>query len=176
MVSKRNIFSCIGVVIALAVTAFIVHSCGIYSFTGTSIQPDVNTVTINYFEYQALKVNPSLSNQITEALQEKFIKLTRLELVDMDGDLEITGSVTGYDVKATAVTANEVAAKNRLTVNVKISFTNRKYPEDDFPDKSFSAYADFDAMTALDAVEAELCEQIVEQLCEDIFNATVARW
>jgi len=165
-----------GVVLALAVTAFIVHSCGIYSFTGTSIQPDVKTVTVNYFEYQALKVNPSLSNQITEALQEKFIKLTKLELVDMEGDLEITGAVTGYDVKATAVTANEEAAKNRLTVNVKISFTNRKYPEDDLPDKSFSAYADFDAMTALDAVETELCDQIVEQLCEDIFNATVARW
>lgn len=172
----RKIFSCMGVVLALAVTAFIVHSCGIYSFTGTSIQPDVKTVTVNYFEYQALKVNPSLSNQITEALQEKFIKLTKLELVDMEGDLEITGAVTGYDVKATAVTANEEAAKNRLTVNVKISFTNRKYPEDDLSDKSFSAYADFDAMTALDAVETELCDQIVEQLCEDIFNATVARW
>ena len=121
-------------------------------------------------------MNPSLSNQITEALQEKFIKLTKLELVDMEGDLEITGAVTGYDVKATAVTANEQAARNRLTVNVKISFTNRKYPEDDFPDKSFSAYADFDAMQSLDAVESELCEEIVEQLCEDIFNATVANW
>ena len=176
MKTGRGILSAAGVVLALAVTAFIVHSCGIYSFTGTSIQPDVKTITINYFEYQALKVNPSLSNQITEALQEKFIKLTKLELVDMDGDLEISGAVSGYDVKATAVTANEQAAQNRLTVNVKVSFTNRKYPEDDFPDKSFSAYADFDAMTSLDAVESELCEEIVEQLCEDIFNATVANW
>lgn len=66
----RNILASLGVALALAVTAFIVHSCGIYSFTGTSIQPDVKTVTINYFEYQALKVNPSLSSQITEALQE----------------------------------------------------------------------------------------------------------
>mgnify|MGYP003423864276 FL=1 len=162
--------------LALAVTAFIVHSCGIYSFTGTSIQPDVKTITINYFEYQALKVNPSLSNQITEALQEKFIKLTKLELVDMDGDLEITGTVSGYDVKATAVTANEQAAQNRLTVTVKISFVNRKYPEEDFHDKSFSAYYYFAASPSLDAVESELCEEIVEQLCEDIFNATVANW
>lgn len=161
---------------AVAAVALMLHSCGIYSFTGTSIQPDVKSVTINYFEYKALKVNPSLSNQLTEALQEKFIKLTRLELVDEEGDLEITGEVTGYDVKATAITANEEAAQNRLTVNVKISFTNRKYPEDDFPDKSFSAYADFDAMTSLDAVESQLCEEIVEQLCEDIFNATVANW
>ena len=176
MKMKRSILSLVGIVSALVATMLIVHSCGIYSFTGTSIQPDVKTVTINYFEYQALKVNPSLSNDLTTALQDKFLKLTKLEQVDMDGDLEITGAVTGYDVKATSITANEQAAQNRLTVSVKINFTNRKYPEDDFEGKSFSAYADFDAMQSLDAVEATLCEDIVEQLCEDIFNATVAQW
>ena len=176
MTGKRTFIATVFVVAALAVTAFIVQSCGIYSFTGTSIQPDVKTVTINYFEYTALKVNPSLSNQITEAVQEKFRKLTKLEQVDMDGDLEIVGAVTGYDVKATAIGANEQAAQNRLTVTVKISFTNRKYPEDDFSDKSFSAYADFAATESLDAVEATLCEDIIEQLCDDMFNATVANW
>lgn len=176
MTGKKNILAYTGMMLALAVTMFIVHSCGIYSFTGTSIQPDVKTVTINYFEYKALKVNPSLSNDLTTALQDKFLKLTRLEQVDMDGDLEVTGAITGYDVRATAVTANEQAAQNRLTVTVKVSFMNRKYPEDDFDDKSFSAYADFDAMQSLDAVEASICEEIIEQLCEDIFNSTVANW
>lgn len=176
MMTGRKIFSTICMVAVLAVTMLIVHSCGIYSFTGTSIQPDVKTVTINYFEYQALKVNPSLSNDLTVAMQDKFLKLTKLEQVDMDGDLEITGAVTGYDVKATSITANEQAAQNRLTVTVKISFVNRKYPEDDFSDKSFSAYADFDASQSLDAVEASICEEIIEQLCDDMFNATVANW
>jgi hypothetical protein len=176
MNAKRNIFLSLGVVIALAVTAFMVQSCGIYSFTGTSIQPDVKTITIPFFEYKALKVNPSLSSQITEALQEKFNRLTRLELVDEEGDLEVAGAVVGYDVKATAITASEQAAQNRLTVSVKVSFTNRKYPEESFPEKSFSAYADFDATQTLDAVEATLCEEIIEKLCEDIFNGTVANW
>lgn len=172
----KTILTSICTVAALVAAMFVVHSCGIYSFTGTSIQPDVKTVTINYFEYQALKVNPSLSNDLTTALQDKFLRLTKLEQVDMDGDIEITGAITGYDVKATAITANEQAAQNRLTVSVKISFTNRKYPEDDFPDKSFSAFADFDASQSLDAVEASLCEEIIEQLCDDMFNATVANW
>lgn len=176
MMTRKVILSAISAVFALAATAFIVQSCGIYSFTGTSIQPDVKTITINYFEYKALKVNPSLSSQITEALKDKFTKLTKLEQVDMDGDLEIIGEVTGYDVKATAITANEQAAQNRLTVNVKISFINRKYPEDNFDSKSFSAYADFDAMQTLDAVESSLCDEIVEKLCDDMFNATVANW
>jgi hypothetical protein len=176
MMKGRTIFSTAGIVMALVATMFIVHSCGIYSFTGTSIQPEVKTVTINYFEYQALKVNPSLSNDLTTALQDKFLKLTKLEQVDMDGDIEITGAITGYDVKATAVTANEQAAQNRLTVTVRINFTNRQFPTDDFQDKAFSAYADFDATQQLDAVEASLCEEIIEQLCDDMFNATVANW
>ena len=128
MKSFEKIFSAAGVALAIMTTALIVRSCGIYSFSGTSIQPDVKTVTINYFEYKALKVNPTLSNSMTESLKDKFRKMTRLEQVDMDGDLEITGSITGYDVRAMAVTANEVAAQNRLTVTVKIDFANRKYP------------------------------------------------
>ena len=132
-------------------------------------------MTINYFEYKALRVNPSLSNDLTEGLKDKFRKMTRLTQVDEDGDMEITGEISGYDVRAQAVTAQEVAAQNRLTVSVKISFMNRKYPEEDF-EKSFSAYADYDSNNSLDAVEATLCEEIVEKLCEDILNATVANW
>ena len=154
----------------------LVSACGIYSFSGTSIQPDVNTITIPYVEYRALRVNPSLSNAMTEALQEKFRRLTRLEQVDVDGDLELVCEITGYDVKATAVTADELASQNRLTVTVKINFTNNKYPEDNVENKTFSAYEDFDATLTLDAVEAGLCETIVDKLVEDIFNATVAQW
>lgn len=176
MLCMRKILASACVVLSLAVTAFIVRSCGIYSFSGTSIQPDVKTVTIDYFEYKALKVNPTLSNEMTEALKDKFRKMTRLEQVDMDGDLEIVGSITGYDVRAMAVTADEVAAQNRLTVTVKIDFINRKYPEDDFQGKSFSSYSDYDSTQSLDAVESSLCEEIIEKICEDIFNATVANW
>ena len=158
------------IIIALAAV-----SCGIYSFTGTNIQPDVKTITIPLVEYKALRVNPSLANDLTEALQDKFRKLTSLEQVEEDGDLELVCEVTGYDIKAQAVTANEVAAQNRLTVTVKIEFTNRKYPEDDVS-QTFSAYSDYDSENSLDAVEAGLCEEIIEKLVEDIFNATVAQW
>ena len=162
-------------ILILLLAVLSVSSCGIYSFTGTSIQSDVKTITIPYVEYKARRVNPSLSNDLTEALQEKYRKLTSLEQVDVDGDLEVVCEVTGYDVQATAVTAQEVAAQNRLTVTVRVVFTNRKYPEDDL-DKSFSAYADYDSNNSLDSVESGLCEEIIEKLVEDIFNATVAQW
>lgn len=162
--------------LVLAALTLSICSCGIYSFSGTSIQPDVNTITIGYFEYRALKVNPSLSNDLTEAIRTRFRRMTRLEQVDTDGDLEITGEVTGYTVAASAVAAGDVASKNRLTITVKVSFTNRKYPEDNFEDKNFSGYADYDSTLSLDAVEAGLTTEIVDKLVEDIFNATVAQW
>ena len=162
--------------ISMLLAGSLAAACGIYSFTGTSIQPDVNTITIPYVEYRALRVNPALSNQMTEALQEKFRRLTRLEQVDVDGDLELVCEITGYDVKATAVTADELASQNRLPVTVKVNFTNNKYPEDNVENKSFSAYEDFDATLTLDSVEGGLCESIVDKLVEDIFNATVAQW
>ena len=160
---------------ALMLAAMLADGCGIYSFSGTSIQPDVETITINYFEYKAEKVNPSLSNQITEDLRTQFRKMTRLEQVDIDGDLEIEGEVTGYDVAASAVTADEVAARNKLTVTVKVKFTNRKYPEDNL-EQNFSAFEEYDSTQSLDAVQDALCADIVKKLIEDIFNATVAQW
>lgn len=163
-------------ILTIALAALLLSSCGIYSFSGTSIQPDIQSITIDFFENKALKVNPTLSNDITEALREKFRRMTRLEQTDMDGDLEISGEITGYDVSATAITADEVAAKNRLNVSVKVNFTNNKYPEDNFSDKTFSAYADFDATRLLAEVEADLCTEIIDKINEDIFNATVAQW
>lgn len=162
--------------ILAALVALALSGCGIYSFSGTSIQPDVNSITIENFEYRAMKVNPSLSNNLSEAMRTRFRQMTRLEQVDMDGDLEISGAITGYDISATAVTADEVAAQNRLTVTVSVTFVNRKHEEDNFESKSFSAYADYDSTNSLDAVENSLCEEIIDKLIEDIFNATVAQW
>ena len=154
----------------------LLSACGIYSFSGTSTQPDVKTITINYIENKALKVNPSLSTDLTETLRTTFRRMTRLEQVDFDGDLEITGEITGYDVAAQAISAQETAAQNRLTVAVKITFISRKYPEEGFENKAFTGYADYDATNSLDAVENQLCVDIIQKIVDDIFNATVAQW
>ena len=150
-------------------------SCGIYSFSGTSIQPDVKSLSVEYFENKALKVNPSLSSSLSDALIEKYRKLTPLDILSDMGDMNVAGEIINYDTKPMAVTKDEQASQNRLTIVVKIYFTNKLHPEEDF-EKTFSAYADYDANEMLDAVEETLCEEIIEKLVEDIFNATVANW
>lgn len=161
--------------ILLTVIMIVSAACGIYKFNDTSIAPDVHTISVYTIENRAMKVNPSLSNTLTVALQDQYRKLTKLEMVEERGDLEVSGFITSYEVTPTAVTSQEVAAQNRLTVTVKITFKNNKHEEEDF-ERSFAAFQDYDSNLSLDAVEAQLVDEIVEILVEDIFNATVANW
>jgi outer membrane lipopolysaccharide assembly protein LptE/RlpB len=162
-------------IFAAAAMILLATGCGIYSFSGTSIAPDVKSITVHTIENKAMQVNPALSNQMTQSLQDKYRHLTKLDMVTDGGDLDVSGYITSYEVTPTAITSEEVASKNRLTVTVKIVFKNEKYPKENF-DKSFAAYQDYDSTNSLDAVQAALCDQIVETLVEDIFNATVANW
>jgi hypothetical protein len=148
---------------------------GGYSFTGTSISPDVKSVSIAYINNMAPLVYPSLSNTLTESMKDKFTRNTRLDLIDEEGDLQFEGEVTNYDVTSMGVQANEVAATNRLTVTVKIRFTNNIDEKQSY-DKSFSAYEEFPSEQPLDAVQDQLVSTIIEKLVEDIFNNAVANW
>ncbi|MBR5183526.1 MAG: hypothetical protein IKW15_03545 [Bacteroidales bacterium] len=162
-------------IILFVIIAAVCAACGISKFNDTSIAPDVHSISVYTIENRAMKVNPILSNTLTVALQDQYRKLTNLEMLEEGGDLEVSGFITSYEVTPTAVTSQEVAAQNRLTVTVKIVFKNNKHEEEDF-EKSFAAFQDYDSNLSLDAVEAQLVDDIVEILVEDIFNATVANW
>lgn len=160
-----------------AILALVLGGCGIYSFSGTSLQPDIKTIMVANIENKAMQINPTLAANLTQALQDKYRRLTKLDMVYEEADLEVTGQITGYEVTPTAVTADEVASRNRLTITVRIFYKNNKYPDEAFPNgRSFAAYQDYDSNNSLDAVQEILCQQIIETLVEDIFNATVAEW
>ncbi|MDR2010079.1 MAG: LPS assembly lipoprotein LptE [Bacteroidales bacterium] len=148
---------------------------GGYSFTGADIGANVKTVTIEYFPNRATLVQPSLSNVFTEILRDKFISQTNLELVNYNGDLTFEGEITNYNVAAQAYQGDETAALNRLTITIRVKFTNNVEPAKSF-DTSFSRYADFESTQSLMSVEDELMQQICKELVVDIFNKSVANW
>lgn len=146
-----------------------------YSFTGAAIAPEVRTFSVYYFPNRARLVNPSLSQQFTEALQEKLTRQTSLDMLSENGDLEFEGQITGYDVRPMNIKEGDLAAQNRLTVTVKVKYTNNKDRDSDW-EKSFSAYEDYDSSFSLSDKEEELMPEIIEKLTEDIFNASIANW
>ena len=150
-------------------------SCGVYSFTGASISPDVKTVSVAYFENVAPLINPNLSQVFTEKLKDIFIVQTNLTLTQKNGDLHFEGNITDYNIRPMNVQAGNQVAQNRLTISVRVTFTNRVEPKNDF-EKTFTRFADFDANQSLNAVEADLVEQITEELTQDVFNESVVNW
>lgn len=151
-------------------------SCSMsYSFTGASISPEVKTISIDNFPNKAMLVVPTLSRNFTEALQDYFTSQTNLVLVDRNGDLQLEGSITGYNVQPQAISGNEVAQLNRLTITVQVTFTN-KFDEKLNFETNFSRYLDYPSSQNLVTVQDDLISEINDQLVQDIFNKAVVNW
>ena len=159
----------------LILFTIILNSCGIYSFSGASIPPEAETVSVDYFSNNARIFNPTLSQEITEKLQDKLLSQTSLNLTEANGDLSFKGEITGYDVKPVSLVANETASYNKLTITVKIEFINI-YDESANFKQSFSKFVEFESSKNLTAAEPEIVPEIIELLIEDIFNKAVVNW
>ena len=173
--STFKAFQPIRLLFVLLICCLLMSSCGIYSFSGASIPAEAKTVSVQYFPNNAQLVNPLLSNTITNALNDMFVNQTTLQSVAQNGDLALEGEITGYSTSPIAITGNQTAAMNRLTVTVNVRFTN-KYDESKNFEQKFSQYQDYPSGQDLNAVQDVLVEQIVEDLCQDIFNKAVVNW
>ncbi len=150
---------------------------GGYSFTGAQIPAEAQTFSVTYIPNNAAMVAPTLSNDLTEALRDRFIRQTRLSQVPDGGDLAIEGEITGYIDAPAGISADEMAETMRLTVTVNIRFVNLYSPEWSFEQgQSFSATADYPGNRTLIEMESSLIPEIVETLVDNIFNASVANW
>jgi hypothetical protein len=155
--------------------ALVCQGCGIYSFTGASIPAEAKTVSVQYFPNHAQLVNPLLSNDFTTALRDAMMNQTPLDMVDAGGDLAFEGEITDYRTSPVAITASQTAAMNRLTITVKVRFSNRFDETKDF-EQNFSHYEDYPSDQDLNAVQESLTATIIEALVEDIFNKALVNW
>jgi len=146
-----------------------------YSFSGVNISEEIETYSVEYFPNRAALVQAQLSQVFTDALLDKIQGNTSLSLNTDGGDVQFSGEITGYETRPTAITSDEVSARNRLTISVRVKYTNLFEPDLDF-DTSFSRYEEYDAAANLTDVENELIELIVEYLMEDIFNRAFVSW
>lgn len=173
---KKNVLRILIQVVLFMITAVYLLSCKVsYTFTGANISADIKTFSVYYFPNRSRLVNPTLSTDFTEKLKEKLLKQTSLKEEIENGDLVFEGQITDYAVRPIAIQKEDIAAQNRLTVTVRLKYTNNKDHEQDF-DRTFSAFEDFSSAMSLNDVESSIVPEIVEKLMDDIFNATIANW
>ena len=157
--------------------ALLLPSCVIsYKFNGASIDySTTKTISIADFPNVASLVYAPLSNNLSDGIRDLFQRQTRLEQVRRGGNLEIEGEITGYALTPMAVSADSYASETKLTITVKVRFTNNVAPEESL-EKTYTAYQTFDASQMLTDVQDDLCNTMIAEIADQIYNDTVAKW
>ena len=136
----------------------------------------VHTMQIVDFQNHADYVYGPLATTLNDQMKDLFMRQTRLSLVNNNGDIVIEGEITGYNQFNEAIDASGYSSKVRLTLTVNVSYTNNTNHEEDFENRTFSAFQTYDASQLLTAVQDQLIEVMVKDISEQIFNSTVANW
>ncbi|BDD09666.1 hypothetical protein FUAX_20980 [Fulvitalea axinellae] len=164
------------------------HSCGVYSFTGASIDyTNTKTISIGYFYNEAGLGPANISDELTNKLKDFFQQNTQLDIVAEDGDLQIEGTISRYAFSPLAPQSNpnatsglegvDEAGLERLTIGVSATYVNVNDETYDFENRVFSQFEDYNAVTQTrEQVETGLVDGILDQIVLDIFNASVANW
>jgi Lipopolysaccharide-assembly len=139
-----------------------------------SIEPEAKTVKVNYIENKARYVNPLLSPRLTEKLRQKIVNQTRLSQTNGEADYEIFGTITDYSVSTSGI-SNQQVASNNLNVTVSLTFKNKINEKKNF-ETSITRNFPFSSTLSLQQAEAQLAEQIINNLADEIFNKIFSSW
>lgn len=168
---------CYSRVLWLLLVALSVNSCSIsYKFNASSINYDkVKTITIEDFANRASYVWGPMATMFNTELQDIYVQQTRLQQVKRGGDLQLSGEIVAYDQYNKSVSAEGYSSVVELKMVVNVRYTNNTNHTEDF-ERTFSATCEYDASQQLAAVQEELVSQMIDEITEQIFNATVANW
>ncbi len=155
----------------------VVTSCSVsYKFNGASIDYNkTKSIQITDFPIRSSYVWGPMASIFNNQLKDQFANHTKLIQVKRDGDLKIEGEITQYSQRNKAVTAQGASAQVELSMSVNVRFTNSTNHSEDF-ERQFTATTTYDSRQSLSSVQEECVTQMVKDITDQIFNATVANW
>lgn len=167
----------VAAVVLAVVSAPLMQSCSIsYKFNGASIDyTKTKTIQISEFPIRANYVWGPMANIFNNQLKDQYANHTRLIQVKRNGDLRLDGEITRYEQRNKSVSAEGYSAQTELSMTVNVRFVNNVNHTEDF-ERQFTASATYDTTQSLNSVQEELVTQMVKDLTDQIFNATVANW
>ena len=163
----------------LMLTAVLMTACSIsYQFNGSSIDyTKVKTIAFETFPNRSVGfVWGPMESMFNTALQDIYMQQTRLQQVKRGGDLQISGEITNYDAYNKGVGSDGYSTMAELRMTVRVNFVNTVNPQENFENRQFSSSREYDATQQLSAVQDELVTQMIKDIVDQIFNATVANW
>lgn len=167
----------INILFYVIISIVLFSACSIsYKFNGASIDySKTKTIQISDFPIRSSYVWGPMASIFNNELKDVFANHTRLIQVKRNGDLKIEGEITQYSQRNKSVSSDGHSAQTELTITVNVRFTNNKNHNEDF-ERQFSASQSYETTRSLNSVQQELVTQMVRDITEQIFNATVANW
>lgn len=164
--------------VIVLLSAITMISCSVsYTFNGASIDyAKVKSISIADFTNVAELVHPPLAQEFTEKLRDKYVKQTKLRLLKSGGDMHIEGEIVGFELTPMSIGQDAYSAETKLTVTFNVRFTNKSNPQDDFIDKKYTVFRVFDSSRLLSDAQDELLPLMIEDVADNIYNDTVAKW
>lgn len=164
-------------VLFVLISLIVVSGCKVsYSLTGASIDYNTTkTITIETFSNRAAYQWAPMAPMFNTTLSDIYNRQTKLRQVKRDGDLVLSGEILSYDQTNKSIASDGYSSMVQLKMTVKVKYVNNKKHEDDF-DKNFSATREYDSSQQLTAVQEELVQQMIDDIVDQIFNSTVAKW
>lgn len=161
----------------LLLISLALSGCFRYSFTGTSIPEDVNSVYIPFFADQSSSGVGNLSDRLNQALIDRFINQTRLQLANNRGsaDAVLEGSIVNYTNQAFSVTGEEQANLNEVTISVRATFQYTNKEEAEWS-TSFSGSDTYDTNENPIEGETNAAQEALSQIADNMFNDAVSGW
>lgn len=164
------------VILSVIATAPFTSCIPSFKLNGSAINYDIyKTINISDFPIRAALVYPPLQTEFENRLLNSVARQTRLQEVDGNADLEMSGEITGYTLTPQSVGEDAYATETRLTITVRVKYIDNINPANNI-DQTFSAYRQFSADLLLIDVQDDLCREISEELVDLIFNATLGNW
>ena len=146
-----------------------------YKFNGASIDyTKTKTITIADFPIRSNYVWGPMQTIFNNELKD-IANHTRLSQVKRNGDLKIEGEITQYSQRNKSVSSEGYSAQTELSMTVNVRFTNNKKHDEDF-EKQFTSTTSYESTQSLNSVQEALVTQMVKEIVDQIFNATVANW
>ena len=167
----------VGVILFSLQLSLFTSSCSVsYKFNGASIDyTKTKTIQIADFPIRSTYVWARMGPIFNNELKDQYARNTKLSQVKRNGDLKIEGEITRYEQRNKAVSSEGYSAQVELTMTVNVRFTNNKKHEEDF-ERQFTSQKSYDSRQSLNSVQEELVTQMCKDICDQIFNATVANW
>ena len=165
------------VIALLSITSVVFTACKVsYKFNGASIDYNkVHTIQIADFPIRSAYVWGPMAPMFNNALKDVYANHTKLQQVKRGGDLKVEGEITNYQQRNKSVTSEGHSAQTELSITVNVRFTNTSNHKEDF-ERQFTATSSYETTKTLQSVQQQLVEEMIKDLTDQIFNATVANW